>query len=653
MTKRKREVRWTPALLLLILSALSGLLLGQGLFGAAERAVPLYYRIGQALSALTAPLAAVIQSLGGADSLLPKILFTTAALLALGAGVRLLWSPRRMIKIAGIPVLLAGLWLSAAAGLLLTKAMAAGEIGFVPALFTLLAWPAAALLYGSLRLLGPVTYGLPFFLLFLSLGFFQPSGSGRKRVLLFSFSSLASALFLFLFLSFALAPTGTPMPESGLAALLIDGIPRRAGIAVFGVLSLLSLSLLLFSLISRRGSSKERRPGKNQPKEEPVKGSLPETEWALTPLEEETAWPPFAEDETAVSAPPPAENHQEIESARKRIGLVLEELELPLTFSHAVAGPSLLLTAYDLPEKTPLAGIEKREKELTFRLTEEEITPLIPVPGEEKVGFLVPRTAPSPLTLGPKGRKLFAAQGLPVYAGQDIRGRDFIIDLTALPHLLVAGATGSGKSVFLHSLIHSLCRGPERNKIRLVLADPKRVEFSGYAALPNLAVPVAEEPAEILSLLDNLLGIMEARYRILKQKKKRSITELSPEDAGMPFLVAVIDEVADLFLSEEGKPLKKSLIRLAQKSRAVGIHLIIATQRPSADIIDGLIKANFPARLAFRTASATDSRIILGRNGAEKLRGRGDALYVSPDQSEPVRFQSAFCESLLPDLNKE
>jgi S-DNA-T family DNA segregation ATPase FtsK/SpoIIIE len=209
---------------------------------------------------------------------------------------------------------------------------------------------------------------------------------------------------------------------------------------------------------------------------------------------------------------------------------------------------------------------------------------------------------------------------------------------------MVAGSTGSGKSVFLHSLIESLTSGPRRRFTRLILVDPKRVEFGRFSSCPGLAYPVVEEADDLAALLSQLTDIMEERYRYLSKKKVRDLGELhrKEDEPGMPYLAVVIDEVADIFLSERGKEIKTSIIRLAQKSRAVGIHLVLATQRPSADIVDGLIKANFPTRIAFRTSSQVDSRVVLDRGGAETLFGKGDGLFVSPEREHPVRFQGAF-----------
>jgi S-DNA-T family DNA segregation ATPase FtsK/SpoIIIE len=184
--------------------------------------------------------------------------------------------------------------------------------------------------------------------------------------------------------------------------------------------------------------------------------------------------------------------------------------------------------------------------------------------------------------------------------------------------------------------------GPNADRIRLVLCDPKRVEFAGFENHPSLACEVLDESSTIARALEALTRAMESRYRTLKEAGVRSISELTGKGTRMTYVVVIIDEVSDLFLSDDGPSAKRAVVRLAQKARAVGIHVILATQRPSTDVIDGLIKANFPARIAFRTASATDSRVILGVAGAERLAGKGDALYLAAGQGRPIRVQGAF-----------
>jgi len=221
---------------------------------------------------------------------------------------------------------------------------------------------------------------------------------------------------------------------------------------------------------------------------------------------------------------------------------------------------------------------------------------------------------------------------LPMVLGQFRNGEPLIADLVKMPHLLISGSTGSGKSILLHSIINSLL-----DKASLVLIDPKRVEFSYYSKLPNLYTSIARDVKESLNVLEHLIEEMENRFSRLEKAGARDISDF---EGKMPFIVVVIDELADLMMAAR-KESQDLVCRLAQKSRACGIHLVVATQRPSVDIITGVIKANFPARISCRVSSLIDSRVVLGCSGAEKLLGRGDAL-VNSVGLDMVRFQGAY-----------
>jgi len=214
---------------------------------------------------------------------------------------------------------------------------------------------------------------------------------------------------------------------------------------------------------------------------------------------------------------------------------------------------------------------------------------------------------------------------LPVAMGLVRNGKKLVVDLAQMPHFLVAGTTGSGKSMALHAIINSmlLC-GPER--VRLALVDPKRIEFSHYIGIPNLYAPIARDPEASLTLFRDLLSEMESRFVRLQKAKCRDITQYKGR---MPYMVVVVDEFADLMMVSR-KPTQELVCRLAQKSRACGIHIVLATQRPSVDVVTGPIKANFPSRMSCQVSSAVDSRVVLDRNGAERLTGKGDAILDCP-----------------------
>jgi S-DNA-T family DNA segregation ATPase FtsK/SpoIIIE len=255
---------------------------------------------------------------------------------------------------------------------------------------------------------------------------------------------------------------------------------------------------------------------------------------------------------------------------------------------------------------------------------------------------------------------------LPIALGKDLTGRAYVADLAKMPHVLIAGATGSGKSVCINTIITSLVYRHTPETLRLLMIDPKMVELSTYAQLPHLRHPVVTDPRDAAGTLKWAVLEMERRYQLLSANHVRSITEFNQkikagvvlrrvqaegeegdEDRGiyddgvLPYIVVVVDELADLMMTVQSE-VEKPLSQLAQKARAIGIHLIVATQRPSVNVITGLIKANFPTRVAFRVASKTDSRTILDQNGSEALLGNGDMLFLPPAKSEPARIQGAF-----------
>jgi len=235
-----------------------------------------------------------------------------------------------------------------------------------------------------------------------------------------------------------------------------------------------------------------------------------------------------------------------------------------------------------------------------------------------------------------------AESNLPVILGKTQDGEDLVADLSIMPHLLIAGTTGSGKSVMLHSILASLIESDA--DVKLALIDPKKVELSHYENIKQLMYPVVTEAADALSILTDLVGEMEYRFKLMSKASVTSIDAYNKKQKRtMPYIVLVIDEFSDLMHSSR-KVFQTKLCMLAQKSRACGIHIIMATQRPSVDVVTGLIKANFPARISCRVTSSPDSRVVLGCGGAEKLLGKGDALIKSLG-FDMVRFQGAFIDT--------
>ncbi len=294
--------------------------------------------------------------------------------------------------------------------------------------------------------------------------------------------------------------------------------------------------------------------------------------------------------------------------------------------------------------------ITRLSDDLALALSAPSIRIEAPVPGQPIVGVEVPNADTRIVALrGLIESEEFAhaAQqvGLPIALGRDVRGNPVIADLTRMPHVLIAGATGSGKSVCINTIISSLLMQKSPEEVRLILVDPKRVELTNYGSAPHLAFShVVTESDEVVSVLGVVVAEMERRYRQLESNKARNIVafnELDHVEKRMPYWVVVLDELADMMMAAAAE-VESQLVRLAQLARAVGIHLVVATQRPSVDVVTGLIKANFPTRIAFATTSQTDARVIMDRAGAEKLMGRGDMLYMSSDSIKPRRVQGAF-----------
>ena len=232
---------------------------------------------------------------------------------------------------------------------------------------------------------------------------------------------------------------------------------------------------------------------------------------------------------------------------------------------------------------------------------------------------------------------------LAIALGLDVSGQPVVADLAKMPHILIAGQTGSGKSVAINTVLNTLLFRAAPSEVKLILVDPKRVELTGYNNVPHLLAPVIVEPEKVVSALRWIMTEMDRRYKIFAQAGARNIdsyNEMSGFQA-LPFIVLVIDELADIMLFAPAE-VEDTITRIAQMSRATGIHMILATQRPSVDVITGLIKANIPSRMAFAVSSQVDSRVILDTQGAEKLLGKGDMLYLPPEQAKPVRIQGAY-----------
>ncbi|MFL5675601.1 MAG: DNA translocase FtsK [Chloroflexota bacterium] len=312
------------------------------------------------------------------------------------------------------------------------------------------------------------------------------------------------------------------------------------------------------------------------------------------------------------------------------------------------AGP--VVTQYEVQPApdVKVSRIEGLSDDLAMALAARSLRIEAPIPGKSAVGIEIPNKDFNVVALRRILEEVdFKASGstLTFALGRDVAGKAQAVDLAKMPHLLIAGATGSGKSVMVNALITSLLCEATPDDVRMILMDLKRVELAAYNGLPHLLVPVITEPDRAKAALKWAVNEMEARYRRLAGASARNIrafndTRVDPEDK-MPYIVIIIDELADLMM-REGKNVEDPIVRLAQKARATGIHMVLATQRPSVNVVTGLIKANFPSRIAFAMASQIDSRTILDTPGAEDLIGRGDMLYQPSDLPRPMRLQGVF-----------
>ncbi len=365
----------------------------------------------------------------------------------------------------------------------------------------------------------------------------------------------------------------------------------------------------------------------------------------------------------------------QIEDMGKRLVATLETFRVGAQIVDKTVGP--VVTRYELePGRGVKVGrVSALADDLALAMRAQSLRIVAPIPGKAAIGIEVPNPTPRLVhvrDLIDSAEFRRAARVLPVVLGRNLEGDEVVDDLTKMPHLLIAGATGSGKSVCINAIITSLVYAHGPDKLKLLMIDPKMVELSMYSALPHLGLPVVTSHHKAANVLKWAVWEMERRYRLLHANHARNITDFNKKvdakaplkgpretlatqagiqkelpfdapytDGILPYIVLIVDELADLMLTVQGE-IETPLAVLAQKARAIGIHLMLATQRPSVNVITGLIKANFPCRIAFRVSAKVDSRTILDQNGAETLLGNGDMLFLPPGKSEPMRVQGAF-----------
>lgn len=345
-----------------------------------------------------------------------------------------------------------------------------------------------------------------------------------------------------------------------------------------------------------------------------------------------------------------------IKSNKDILERVLNDFQIKGTVVEIHVGPSVTQYEVAIPAGTKVSRIVSINKEIALAMAAKDVRIQAPIPGKSTIGVEIPNPVIAPVKIKEIINNIPSSQmgaKLLVSLGKDIMGRVQTADITKMPHLLVAGSTGSGKSVCINSFIASILMRYRPDECKIVLVDPKKVELSNYNGVPHLLCPVVNDPKKANVTLQKIVVEMDNRYDLFSEKNVKNIDgynelvekeNLKPHDMPlkkMPYIVVIIDELADLMLVAS-KEVEDSIMRITQMARAAGIHLIVATQRPSTDVITGVVKANIPSRISFAVSSQIDSRTILDMAGAEKLLGRGDMLYLPMGENAPIRIQGCF-----------
>jgi DNA segregation ATPase FtsK/SpoIIIE, S-DNA-T family len=381
--------------------------------------------------------------------------------------------------------------------------------------------------------------------------------------------------------------------------------------------------------------------------EQPALTPMGEKRGGVTESEEIDYRAPDAERVLERGAPDKGPDKKDHEAVAQTLLEALGHFGVEARIVGTVTGPHVSRYELKLAPGTKVSKITQLKDDLAYALASTDIRILAPIPGKQAVGVEVPNQRRRLVRLGDiYGGRPQGASPLVAWLGKDISGSAVWTDLQKMPHALIAGTTGSGKSGSVNAILSSILLHASPNEVRMVLVDPKRVELNHYERIPHLLTPVVTSPRLAANVLNNLIAEMESRYQIMEQARSRNLGELNAAraregEAPLPYILCVIDELADLMMVSPAE-VEDAIIRLAQKARAVGIHLLLATQRPSTDIITGTIKVNIPSRIAFAVSSQVDSRVILDQGGAETLLGQGDMLFRPAGTSKMQRIQGAF-----------